>query len=149
MSEKHHVAERATWLAIVVVGLLALLNIPSTAAFGAITALSSLALYFSYLIAISCMVYARFSQRNNLKLGVWNLARYGLAVNIFALIYTAWIMVFLPFPETLPVTGINMNYCGPIFSASVLFATTLWFVRAKNHWDGPNLEVVKHVTAQD
>jgi hypothetical protein len=47
-----------------------------------------------------------------------------------------------------PVTGVNMNYCGPIFLAVVLFATTLWFVRARKHWDGPNVEIVKYVIAQ-
>jgi choline transport protein len=130
-----------------VVALLALLNIASSAAFGAITALSSLALYFSYMIAISCMVFARF-QPGGVELGGWNLGRYGLAINTFALVYTAWVMVFLPFPETLPVTGVNMNYCGPIFLAVVLFATTLWFVRARKHWDGPNVEIVKYVIAQ-
>jgi choline transport protein len=136
-------------LAIVVVGLLALLNIGSTAAFGAIIALSSLALYSSYLIAISCMVHARFRRSNPVKLGGWNLGKYGLAVNIFALIYTAWVMVFLPFPETLPVTGVNMNYCGPIFAAVVVIALSLWFIRGWKHWPGPNRAVIKIVIDQE
>jgi choline transport protein len=148
VSPKHHVPERAVWLACVVVGLLALLNVGSTAAFGAIIALSSLALYFSYLIAISCMLYSRY-QSDPVKLGGWNLGRYGPYINIFALIYTVWIMIFLPFPQTLPVSGVNMNYCGPIFVAVFLFAVALWFLRARKHWPGPNVEIVKYVIAQE
>lgn len=148
VSAKRQVPVRAVWLAVVVVGLLALLNIASTAAFGAIIALSSLALYFSYLIAISCMLFARY-RPDPVKLGGWNLGRYGPAVNVLALLYTVWVMIFLPFPNTLPVTGVNMNYCAPIFVAVVLFAISLWFLRARKHWAGPNVEVIKYVAAQE
>ena len=131
-----------------IVLLLALLNIASTAAFGAMIALSSMGLYSSYLIAILCMVSARF-QRGGLTLGGWNLGRYGLSINVFALIYTAWVMVFLPFPNTLPVTAVNMNYAGPIFLFVFLMATGLWFLWARRHWLGPNVDVIKFVVAQE
>jgi len=142
------VPSRAIWLVVTVVGLLSLLNIGSTAAFGAIIALSSLALYFSYFIAICCMVHARF-RANGVQLGEWNLGRYGLAVNIFALVYTVWVMIFLPFPNTLPVTAVNMNYCGPIFGAVLLFTLSLWFLRGRKHWPGPNVEIIRLVINQE
>jgi choline transport protein len=133
---------------VTVVGLLSLLNIGSTAAFGAIIALSSLALYFSYFIAISCMLYARF-QPNPVQLGGWNLGRYGVYVNAFALIYTVWVMIFLPFPTTLPVDGVNMNYCGPIFAAVLIFAVSLWFLRGRKHWPGPNIEIIRLIVSEE
>jgi choline transport protein len=133
----------------VTVALLALLNIGSTAAFGAIIALSSLALYSSYLIAISCMLHARYRRPNPVKLGGWNMGRYGAAVNIFAIVYTVWIMIFLPFPNTLPVNAVNMNYCGPIFGAVLLFAVSLWFLRARKHWPGPNVDIVRLVVGPE
>ena len=148
VSRKHHVPSRAIWLVVTVVGLLSLLNIGSTAAFGAIIALSSLALYFSYFIAISCMLHARF-RANPVQLGEWNLGRYGAAVNVFALIYTVWIMIFLPFPNTLPVTAVNMNYCGPIFGAVLLFTLSLWFLRGRKHWPGPNVEIIRLIVEQE
>ncbi|OCL11116.1 putative amino acid permease [Glonium stellatum] len=135
---KYQVLSHAIWLVAIVVGLLSLLNIGSTAAFGAITAPSSLALYFSCFIAISCMLHARF-RPNPVKLGGWNLGRYGIAVNIFALIHTAWIMIFLPFSSTLPVTPVNMNYCGPIFAAVLIFT----------HWHGLNVEIIQLVTRDE
>ena len=152
VSPKHHVPIRAVWLAITPVVLLSLLNIGSTAAFGAITALSSLGLYFSYAIAISSMLYARYTSVHGgetLRLGGWNLGTYGIYINIFALVYTLYIMVFLPIPSTLPVTAVNMNYCGPIFGFCFLFSIGLWFVWARKHWPGPNVAVIDYVKAQD
>ena len=133
---------------VTVVGLLSLLNIGSTAAFGAIIAISSLALYFSYFIAISCMLHTRF-RANPVQLGGWNLGRYGVAVNIFALIYTVWVMIFLPIPNTLPVTAVNMNYCGPIFGAILIFALGLWFLHGRKHWPGLNIEIIQHVVHEE
>ena len=132
-----------------IVMLLALLNIGSTTAFGAIIALSSLGLYFSYFIAISCMLYARFNRKDPVQLGGWNLGRFGPFVNGFALVYTLWMMVFLPFPNTLPVTGSNMNYAGPIFGFVLLFAVSLWVLWARKRWAGPNVEVVEYVIASE
>lgn len=127
--------------------LLSLLNIGSTAAFGAIIALSSIGLYFSYAIAISCMLFAR-STSPSFKLGGWNLGRYGPAINVFALVYTLYIIIFLPFPSTLPVDGINMNYASPIFIFVVLLAILLWFIRARKHWPGPNVAIIDFVVNQ-
>ena len=129
--------------------LLALLNIGSTTAFGAIIALSSLALYFSYFIAISCMMYARFNKAEPLKLGGWNLGCWGSSINTFALVYTLWVMIFLPFPSTLPVTSSNMNYAGPIFGAVLLFAGSLWVAVARKRWAGPRVEVIEYVVASE
>ncbi|KAH8714675.1 amino acid/polyamine transporter I [Ilyonectria robusta] len=148
VSPKHRVPIRSIVLTVFLVCALCLLNIGSSSyvAFGAITSLSSMALYISYAIAISSILYARFNSAG-LKLGEWNLGRYGLYVNAFALVYTLYIIVFLPFPSTLPVTAANMNYCGPVM-VFVLFVTlALWFLRAKKHWTGPNLTILDFVIA--
>lgn len=126
-----------------------MLNIGASSyvAFGAITSLSSLALYASYAIAIGSMLYARYNTVGGVQLGEWNLGRYGQFVNWFAMLYTLWMMVFLPFPSTLAVTGANMNYCGPVFMFVVIAAATLWFVRGSKHWQGPNITIIDFVLA--
>ncbi|KAG7004278.1 hypothetical protein G7Y79_00026g058620 [Physcia stellaris] len=149
VSLRFRVPIRAVLLPAGIVMLLALLNIGNTAAFGAIIALSSLALYFSYFIAIGCMVYARFNKAEPLKLGGWNLGRWGLWINAFALLYTLWIMIFLPFPSTLPVTGSNMNYAGPIFGVVLLFAISLWVLLARKRWAGPNVAIIEYVVTAE
>jgi amino acid transporter len=73
--------------------LLALLNIGSSIAFDVIVALSTLDLYQSYLMAIACMLWAR--HRGKLEPPCWSLGRYGVYINVIAVISAAYIMVFL------------------------------------------------------
>lgn len=124
--------------------VLACLNIADSAAFGAFTALGTIGLFASYFLAIGCLVQNRLSH-NPAPLGDWNLGALGLPVNIFAMIYTAYITVWLAFPSELPVSGTNMNYGAPIFIASVLFALVSWFIRGRTGWGGLNKEVVRLV----
>ncbi|THC91944.1 hypothetical protein EYZ11_008599 [Aspergillus tanneri] len=140
----HNVPVRAVWLPVFIVMVLACLNIPSSAAFGAFVALSSIGLFVSYFIAISCMVLNRFRQ-DGVPVGTWNMGRWGLPVNIFALIYTAYVTIWLCFPAYRPVTGENMNYALPIFGGTTLFAFVYWFLRGRRHWPGLNKNIVRLV----
>ncbi|KAH0432229.1 amino acid permease [Colletotrichum camelliae] len=144
VNPKHRVPIRAIIVTVVIVCALCLLNIGSSSyvAFGAITSLSSMALYISYAIAISSMLYARMSKAGGVELGEWNLGSFGLYINAFALIYTLYVLVFLPFPSTIPVTAENMNYCGPVMVFVLLVAVALWFVRGRKAWTGPNLTIL-------
>lgn len=142
---KSRVPVRSVWLPVFIVMLLALLNIGSSIAFNVIVALSTLGLYQSYLMAIACMLWARFSGR--LEPSGWSLGRYGVYINIFAVIYSAYIMVFLCFPSFLPVTASGMNYALPINAFVQLIALGLWVFWAKKHWRGLNKDVVDVVVA--
>lgn len=132
------------WLPIAIVMILSCLNIASTTAFSAFIALSSIGLFASYIIAIGCMIHARFNHKN-LQFGDWTMGRLGLPVNIFALAYTCYVTIWLPFPNLLPVSGTNMNYALPIFGASTLFALSYWFLSAKENWRGLNKEIIRLV----
>lgn len=46
----------------------------------------------------------------------WNLSRAGTMINILGFVYTACLMIWLPFPNYLPVKAANMHYCGPFGS---------------------------------
>ncbi|PLB46250.1 amino acid permease [Aspergillus steynii IBT 23096] len=144
VDRRHNVPVRAVWLPVVIVMILACLNIPSSAAFGAFVALSSIGLFVSYFIAIGCMVLNRF-RNDSVPLGNWNMGRWGLPVNIFALLYTAYVTVWLCFPSYRPVTGENMNYALPIFAGTTLFAFVYWFLRGRRYWPGLNKDVVRLV----
>ena len=143
ISPRHRVPVRSIWLPVFICMILACLNIASYAAFGAFIALASFGLFCSYFIAIACMLHARLQGR--VQYGGWTLGRWGVAINSFALVYTAYIMVFLVFPAYLPVAGDNFNYALPIFAFVVLVALILWFAWAKKNWPGLNKEVVQMV----
>ena len=145
ISPKHRVPVRSIWLPIFVVMCLACLNIASSAAFEAFLSLSCLALFASYAIAISCMLRARILAK--VQYGGWTLGKFGVAINIYALLYTGWMMIWFCFPQYLPATGSNFNYALPIFAFVVLVALLLWVVRAKKHWPGLNKVIIEVVLA--
>ncbi|KAM0814827.1 putative Amino acid/polyamine transporter I [Seiridium cardinale] len=142
---KQRVPLRALILTCSIVTALAFLNIGSGTyiALGAIVSLSSMAAYLSYAIILFCVLYARFT--TGIKLEEWNLGKGGPYINIVALIYTIWVMIWLPFPNNLPVTASNLNYCGPVFGAVLVGTIGLWFLRAKSRWSGPNRALVDFV----
>ncbi|KAK5051421.1 hypothetical protein LTR84_003073 [Exophiala bonariae] len=158
ISPRHHVPINALWVPIIIVMLLSLLNIGSTAAtaFSAFQSLSSLGLYSSYIIAISCILHARWSGRLSDKPGAavpfggWRMWKgFGAPMNIIALCWTIYITIWLPFPTTLPVVGTNMNYALPIYSFVVLAAFGYWFAWGKKHWPGLNMAAIGMVEAHD
>lgn len=133
--------------AAVIVLLLAMLNLGSTSyvALGAITSLSVIGFYVSYIIMFCVTLYARYGTKEGLVLGDWNLGRFGPFINVFALLYTCWFTIFLGFPSILPVTAINMNWSLPAYVSIMILATTLWVFRASKSWPGPNERVVASV----
>lgn len=145
VNPKHRVPIRSIVLTVFLVCALCLLNIGNSRyiAFGAITSLSSTALYISYVIAISSILYMRFTT-NGVRLGEWNLGRYGPYINAFALVY---IHCLPPFPFDDPRYSGHMNYCGPVMVFVLTVAVSLWFLRARKHWAGPNLSILEFVLA--
>ncbi|KAK6832880.1 hypothetical protein PG995_012657 [Apiospora arundinis] len=146
---KLRVPVRALCLTVVLVSLLCLLNIGGTTyiVFNAITGLTCWALYFSYAICLISMISARFNKAD-FKLGSWNLGRFGLAINCFALVYTLYIMVWLPFPQSTPVAPAEMNYCAPMVGFVLIFTLGMWFGWARKNWSGPNVKIRDFVIAQ-
>lgn len=134
---KYHIPYRAVVLTSVLVGLLTLLNIGSDTyiALGAITSLSSMAMYLSYAMILSVVLYARLT--SEIQLGPWNWGKQGTIINVVALVYTLYVLIWFPFPQDLPVDASTMNYCGPVLGAVLVFAISFWFVR-KSVWQGPN-----------
>jgi choline transport protein len=151
VDRRHKVPVRALWLPIVIVSLLSLLNIGSTAAtaFSAFTSLSSLGLYSSYIIAISVLLNARLTgilgetTASRVQYGEWRLPKMlAVPINIYALIWTIYITIYLPFPTTYEVTGTNMNYSLPIYVFVLLCACIGWFAWGRSHWSGLNASAI-------
>ncbi|KAF7505075.1 hypothetical protein GJ744_001294 [Endocarpon pusillum] len=136
----YRIPVRAIGLVSTVIILLSLINIGSSTAFNAIISLSTVALYVSYIIPISCLVLKRFSGEK-VVWGPWTLGRFGPTINVFALCYGVFICIFLPFPSQQPVTASNMNYAAPVFGFVILFGLTDWFVRGRKVYAGPRREI--------
>ncbi|PSN74624.1 amino acid transporter [Corynespora cassiicola Philippines] len=146
LSGAYAIPNRATALCLFISACLSLVNIGSSVAFSAIIALSILGVFFSYLVNITLMLMARWNgEIRELTLGSWNLGRWGAMINIVAWIYTAWVMVFLPFPNFLPVTMQNMNFAGPVFGVVLAIVWVGWWAWGKDKWRGVDGDIVKVV----
>lgn len=145
VDRRYRVPVRSLWLSLIIVMLLCLLNLGSSIAINVVISLGTFGLFQSYFIAISCMIYARAT--NRLEDAGWSLGRFGWLINIVGLIYTAWIGVFLVFPNYLPIDAAYMNYALPINVFVWLFAGVTWFAWARKHWRGLNQEVFEAVLA--
>lgn len=140
MHPRYHVPARSIALVSIIIILLSLINIGSSIALNAILSLSTLGLYISYLLPISLLLLRRF-QHKHIERGPFCLGKLGIWVNIYALVYGIFIVIFLPFPVATSVTAASMNYAGPVFIGLVLIALLDWLLRGRNFYDGPVREV--------
>lgn len=91
----------------------------------------------------------RFDHSNPINFGPWTMGKIGLAVNILAVAFCVFLIIFLPFPPVLPVTGVNMNYASPVFVAVMAFAVINYFVRARRRFTGPIKEVISETSTEN
>lgn len=131
--------------AIVLVGLaaalLGLVNIGSTAAFHALTSLALIGHHTSYLLPIVLLTARRFHHKE-IPFGPWTLGKWGLSINVVAIMYSIILLVFMVFPPYQPLTPSNMNYAGPIFGFVLLMCFILWFVYGRRIYNGPVRDVI-------
>lgn len=112
----------------------------SDVAFFALTSLSTLALYFSYVVPCALIVMRKIEGRMP-PLGIWNLGKWGFPINCFALAWGIYCVAFLPFPPTLPVTPENFNWSGPILGAVICIALGDWWIHGKRRFVLPIDEI--------
>ncbi|KAI9373493.1 amino acid/polyamine transporter I [Aspergillus egyptiacus] len=124
---------RALFLVSGCVFVLSFIQIGSTTAFNAILSLSTLGLYISYLFPLVFLVIRRFAAPQDIPQGAFRLGRWGLPVNLVAILFATYFSIFLPFPPTLPVTAENMNYAGPVLGLVMLLACLDWVVRGRHN----------------
>jgi choline transport protein len=123
-------------LVTIVVAVLQLINIGSTTAFFAILSLSTLALYISYTLPMIFFLLAKL-RGDHIPFGPFCLGRWGIPINIFAIVYAIFISIFLPFPPIQPVTWANMNYGGPVMGVVIIFALLDWMVSGRKRFQVP------------
>ncbi|KAK4890581.1 hypothetical protein LTR27_010743 [Elasticomyces elasticus] len=116
--------------------LISLISLGSAIAFNAITSLQLLALVFTYMLTIGCLLWRRFFGKP-LPVGSWSLGRAGAPINVFALLYSAYLIVFIAFPVTVPVTVETLNWAPVMFAGVVVLALVYYVLYARKVYDGP------------
>lgn len=116
--------------------LIMLINLGSTYALEAILSLSTLGLYVSYMMPILFFMMARMRGVTPTD-APFRLGKWGLPINIFALAFGIFMIIFLPFPNFLPLSWETMNYGGPILGIVIIFAIADWFITGKRRFKVP------------
>ena len=116
--------------------LLSLITLGSVVAFDAIISLPSLAFMFTYLVSVSCLTWRRYFGPP-LPPSPWTLGRFGGPINIIAIMYCVYIIVFLPFPTAIPVTAVYFNWAPVIFGGVMILALLYYFAYARKYYKGP------------
>lgn len=117
----------ALGLVAVLSALLALINIASTTAFFACISLATEALYISYLPPVIFLLIQKL-RGSYTPSAHWNLGVFGIPINIFAICYATFMIIWLPFPTSHPVTKETMNYAAPVWIGCMLLALADYFI---------------------
>ena len=116
--------------------MLTLIEIGSTTAFNALVSLVIAGMFGSYTVPIVLVLIKRL-RGETIKTGPWHLGRWGLPINILAIIFCTISIVFSFFPPFLPVTSENMNWSIVVFSGAMAFGLGYYFLRARKVYRGP------------
>ena len=116
--------------------LLGLINIGSSVAFNAIVSLVVAAYFGSYMIPISIVIYKRLTHAP-LQMGPWNLGKWGLAINLFSMLWLILTWLFSFFPIAIPVTPETMNWSSTLWGSLMTFGIIWYFVFQRKRFTGP------------
>ena len=116
--------------------LIDLINIASSTAFSALMSLTTVALYASYMLPTAIMIQRRL-RNDNPDFGPYTLGRYGLLINVIAILWGTFAVIFEVFPTEMPVTAANMNYASVMFGSAVIFSLATWFLYGGKTFQGP------------
>ncbi|KAK1079253.1 hypothetical protein LTR33_006541 [Friedmanniomyces endolithicus] len=133
---KSSIPLNAIMISLIVCVLLSLINLGSTAALNAILALDLAALLSSYTISIGCIAMKRM-RGEALPACEWSLGKWGLPINIAALIWLIPIFTFTLFPSVTPVTAVGMNYGCLLFGFVVVFSTVYYIIVGRHVYISP------------
>ena len=121
--------------------IVSLINIGSTVAFNALLSLSTTALMATYTVSIGCVTLRRFRHDRPLPPSRWTLGKFGLPVNIVALVYACWSFFWSFWPNSYSVDALNFNWACVLFVGLMGVSGILYAVHARKVYEGPVVKV--------
>jgi len=116
--------------------LLAIIPIGSTVAFYALISLTVVSFLVSYSIPIFFIVIRKLQGRHP-QYGPFKLGRWGIVINLCALVYILFVLSFVVLPPSRPVTAATMNYAGPLVLAVIALAVIDWIISGYRRFKVP------------
>ncbi|KAL4894704.1 amino acid/polyamine transporter I [Aspergillus ambiguus] len=141
IDQKSKLPVNSIGLSCVISGLLSLINIGSDTAFNAIISLNVAALMWAYAVSITCVIYRKLYYAETLPARRWSLGRYGICVNVVALLYVIFALFWSFWPSEVPVTRTNFNWNVVLFSGVLIISVFMYFAKGRNEYKGPVVNV--------
>lgn len=140
LDSKRQIPVRMCVLLTVLQALLGLIYVGNSTAFNAVLSMSILGMYASYTLPIAYMlVFGRApSSHHAVRFGPFRLGKWGVAVNIIALLWALLAMIFSMFPSFQPVTAANMNYSSVVMTGWVVCGAGYYYVFQHGIYQGPS-----------
>ncbi|WP_083976592.1 amino acid permease [Kitasatospora azatica] len=126
----------AIWLGTGGAFLLGLPALWNSTAFAAVTSVSVIGLYLSYIIP----VFLRLRQGEQFERGPWHLGRWSRPIGLIAVGWTALITVLFMLPTVSPITVVNFNYTCVAIAVVIGFAGIWWLASARHWFTGPRVQ---------
>lgn len=125
--------------------VLSLINIGSTVAFNAIGSAALVMILSTYFISISVLIFARM--KGPLPAHEWSLGRWGLPINIGAVLWllTVWVFCFFPVAISPPVTAKTMNWNCVLVGGFVILGLGYWLVLGRKLYQAPVFSVNRNL----
>ena len=136
MELKRHIPFNAVYATSFWSAVLCLINLGSTIAFEIIISLTLLALLSTYMISIGCLCLKRL-KGDPLPPARWSLGRWGLPINLFAFVYSAFAIVFTCFPTTLPVDTSSANWAPAVWGGVIVLSAFTYLIHGRKHFTAP------------
>ena len=126
----------AVTVSLTISALLSLINIGSSVALNAITSLGAVAVLISYYLTISVLVHRRL-HGPALPMRRWSLGKWGIVINIAALIFLTPLIFFLTWPLVTPVTAATMNWSSVMLGGTLIVAMFYYVIKGRHEYIGP------------
>ncbi|MFC1435355.1 amino acid permease [Streptacidiphilus sp. N1-3] len=124
----------AVWLSVCLAALLALPSVYSPVAYGAITAINVVGITPAYAIPIAL----RLRRGKSFEPGPWSLGRWSVPLNVFAVVWVAFVTVLVCLPQSAPVTRTTANYA-PVALAVALAISGVWWLVGRRSYVPPQV----------
>jgi hypothetical protein len=95
------------------------------------------------MLSIGCVLWRRLGSEP-LPPARWSLGRWGVPINVFALGYSAFVIVFCCMPSKLPVTTDNANWTPALWIGFIVFAVGYYIFWGRKHYTAPVNFILGH-----
>lgn len=117
--------------------LLSLIYIGSPVAFYAVISLSTVAILQCYCFSIGCLLWRRIAHPETIPPAPFSLGKWGVPVNIAAVLFSLWSFFWCFWPQEYPVTAEGFNWAAPLFGFTAIISFVYYFAGGRKKYDGP------------